>query len=469
VGITPRSGGTVEGTGRLRGIFAVFASSRWETPSTSTGSQFEASTSKEAATGTIEDVARYHFRCCECGRELEAKPFLYVCPGCSGLQRPGGVTRGVLEVVIEELPSAWPDAPVTSPGFLTSFLPVDDPGLLPTLPVGGTPLMDVPRLRQALDMPRLWLKDDSRNPSGSTKDRASLLVVAKALEWGIDTVATASTGNAATALAAVGAAAGLRTTVFVPASAPPAKLVQMLSYGAVVLPVDGSYDDAFELSLAACDRFGWLNRNTAFNPFTIEGKKTAALEVAAALAPETPDVVVVPTGDGVIIAGLAKGFADLETAGLIARRPKLVAVQPAGSAAIATALRRGDADITPVLGASSVADSLTVDAPRNAILCLQAVRSSGGTAVVVPDEAILAAIPRLARLTGVFAEPAAAASLAGLEAAIAEGSVARDDRVVLMVTGSGLKDVAAARQAVEVPEPIEATVEAAVRRLRSAS
>jgi len=309
-------------------------------------------------------------------------------------------------------------------------------------------------------MPRIWIKDDTRNPSGSTKDRASQLVVTKALEYGADTIATASTGNAATALAAVAAAAGVRAVVFVPADAPPAKLVQMMSYGAGVLPVTGSYDDAFELSLAACERFGWTNRNTAFNPFTIEGKKTAALEIAAAMAPEAPDAIVVTAGDGVITAGLAKGFADLEAAGLIARRPRLIVVQPEGTAAIATALRNGADEIEPVTGATSIADSLTVEAPRNALLCLREVRASCGAGVIVSDDAILAAIPRLARLTGVFAEPSAAASLAGFDTAIDEGLIDRDERVVLMITGSGLKDVAAARRALEMPEPIEPTMDA---------
>ncbi len=390
---------------------------------------------------------------------------LYVCPECSRKQEPGGVTRGVLEVVIDSLPTAWPEAPAGSPGFLTGFLPLDDPELLPPLPVGGTPLLAPPALRRELAAPRLWLKDDTRNPSGSTKDRASQLVVAKAVEHGLDTVATASTGNAATALAALAASAGLRAVVFVPASAPPAKLVQMASYGAVVLPVEGTYDDAFELSLAACSRFGWYNRSTAYNPFTIEGKKTAALEIAAALAPEAPDAVIVPTGDGVIAGGLAKGFADLERGGIIERRPRLIVVQPAGSAAIATALRTGAASITPVPGATSVADSLVVAAPRNAVHCLREVRAAGGAGVVVTDEAILAAIPRLARLTGVFAEPAAAAALAGLEAALAEGLLDRDERIVLMVTGTGLKDVAAARRALPPLVPVEPTLEAVERRV----
>ena len=394
---------------------------------------------------------------------------MYVCPACSQKQVPGGVTRGVLEVVIEDLPRAWPEARPGSAEFLTAFLPIGDACRIPPIPVGNTPLLSAPRLRQALGMDRLWLKDDTRNPSGSTKDRASQLVITKALEYGSSTVAAASTGNAATALAAVAAAAGLRAVVFVPADVPPAKLIQMLSYGAEVLPVDGSYDDAFELSLAACERFGWTNRNTAFNPFTIEGKKTASLEIAAAMVTEAPDAVVVTAGDGVITAGLAKGFADLEKAGLMTRRPRLIVVQPEGAAAIATALRSGAEEITAVPGASSIADSLTVEAPRNALLCLREVRASGGCGVIVSDDEILAAIPRLASLTGVFAEPAAAAALAGLEKALAEGLVDRAERVVLMVTGSGLKDVAAAESAIEKPEAIAPTMDAVEKALSARS
>ena len=204
--------------------------------------------------------------------------------------------------------------PASDREFLSAFLPINDDGAIPPLPVGDTPLLEAPRLRDELEMPNLFLKDDTRNPSGSTKDRASLLVVAKAVEYGCDTVATASTGNAASALAAVAASAGLRAIVLVPAAAPPAKLAQMQSYGAVVVPVDGNYDQAFELCTSACNEFGWYNRSTALNPFTIEGKKTAALEIAAAITPDSPDAILVPTGDGVILAGLAKGFRDLERA-----------------------------------------------------------------------------------------------------------------------------------------------------------
>ena len=238
-------------------------------------------------------------------------------------------------------PGAGPPPAGTTRARLVVFLPVASPVSLPPCRVGGTPLLPVPGLRRELGMPHLWVKDETRNPSGSTKDRASLLVVAKAIEYGVDTVATASTGNAASALAAVAAAAGVRAVVFVPASAPAAKLAQAATYGARVVPVAGSYDEAFELSIAACEKFGWYNRNTAFNPFTIEGKKTVALEIAADLKPEAPDVALVPTGDGVIISGVAKGFADLVHGGLLHRRPRLIAVQPTGSPAIARALRSG--------------------------------------------------------------------------------------------------------------------------------
>ncbi len=407
----------------------------------------------------------FRFRCCECNAAYREDEARLVCPDCSTQQQPGEVTRGVLEVELEQLPSSWPPAPAAGAEFLTAFLPLASAEHLAPLAVGDTPLLEVPGLRRELGMPRLWLKDDTRNPSGSTKDRASLLVAAKARQYGYGTIAAASTGNAATALAAVSAAAGLAAVVFVPAAAPEAKLIQMLAYGARVFPVDGSYDDAFELCLAACEELGWYNRNTALNPFTIEGKKTAALEIAHSMTPEEPDAVIVPTGDGVIISGVAKGFADLERSGLIAKRPRLIAVQPTGSASIVDALRTDAPAITPVPDAASVADSLVVQAPRNALLCLRRIRESGGGGVAVPDSRIVEAIARLARATGVFAEPAAAAALAGLDAALEQGLVDRGERVVLLVTGTGLKDVPAASRAVHRPRPIAPRLEAVVERL----
>jgi threonine synthase len=412
-------------------------------------------------------MSHFKFRCIECGAFYQESKTRLTCDACATGQQPGGVLRGVLEVVLDTLPEVWPAAPPASPECLRAFLPLPTIEFLPPIPVGGTPLLSVPRLRRALGMNNLWVKDDTRNPSGSTKDRASLLVVAKAREYGYETIATASTGNAATALAAIAAAAGVRAVVFVPATAPVAKLVQMQSYGALVMPVEGTYDQAFELCLQACREFGWYNRNTALNPFTIEGKKTVALEIAAALAPDEPDAVLVPTGDGVILSGVAKGFADLKRCGLLRRTPRLIAVQPEGSSAIVNALRSGAETITPVAGAASVADSLTVETPRNALQCLRVVRASQGAGVTVSDSSILSAIAELAQLTGVFAEPAGAAALAGLRVALEQKLVGRDERVVLLVTGTGLKDIPAASRAVKRPDPIPPNLQAVAERLRN--
>lgn len=414
-------------------------------------------------------MAKFSFQCSECEASYREDELRYVCPKCTRLQVPGRELRGILEVELEELPRTWPEGGLASPAFLEAFLPIQSGRSLPPLPVGGTPLLEARRLRAELGMPQLWLKDDTRNPSGSTKDRASQLVVAKAREYGLGTIATASTGNAASALAACCAAGGLNAVVFVPAAAPQAKLVQMLAYGARVLRVAGSYDQAFELCCAACERFGWYNRNTALNPFTVEGKKTAALEIVRQLAGEAPDVVIVPSGDGVIISGVAKGFADLVAAGLLERAPRLLAAQPAASNALVRALESGTETVEPLHGAASVADSLVVEAPRAARLALRRIRASGGGGIAVDDEAIVAAIGRLAATTGVFAEPAAAASLAGLEAALELGLVNRDERVVLLVTGSGLKDVPAAARAVTIPEPVEPDLDAVMGRLSIAN
>ena len=414
-------------------------------------------------------MTAFSLRCIECGHQYEEDRNRLVCDNCSHLQESGGPIRGVLEVGIESLPASWPTTSPSGREFLETFLPLTPGAWLPPLPVGDTPLLEVPELRLVLGLPHLYVKDDTRNPSGSTKDRASWLVVAKAREYAVDTIATASTGNAATALAAVAAASGTRAIVFVPAETPEAKLIQMLSYGAEVLPVQGNYDDAFDLCMQACSEFGWYNRNTAINPFTVEGKKTVALEIALSMVPDVPDVVIVPTGDGVIVAAVAKGFADLATAGLIERAPRLIAVQPDESAAIVHALQDGAESVTAVAGASSVADSLVVERPRNAILALQRIRESGGGGVVVDDQSILESIPFLARHTGVFAEPAAAASLAGLRGALADGLVSRDERIVLLVTGSGLKDVPAASRAIERLVSIPPDIGAVERRLSELS
>lgn len=319
----------------------------------------------------------------------------------------------------------------------------------PPLAIGGTPLYPVARLRRHLGMGDLWLKDDSRNPSASLKDRASIIAVMLAEGR---TVACASTGNAASSLATQAAAAGLPCYIFVPYYAPRAKIVQLLMCGATVFAVDGTYDDAFDLCIEACNAYGWYNRNTGYNPYLVEGKKTVGLEIAEQLDWQAPDTVLVPTGDGCIISGVYRGFEDFYRLGLIDRMPRLIAVQAEGSPAIARALE-GDG-VVRECEAHTIADGISVGLPRNGAMAVRHIRASGGFGVTVSDEAILATEKELARFTGVFAEPSGAACYAGLLRLLDEGRIAKDERVVLLVTGSGLKSVDAVAQAAGSVIPI---------------
>jgi threonine synthase len=411
-------------------------------------------------------MADHRLVCTECGREADAGTVAYLCPVCAGAGRPGEGLRGVLRVECAAPRGGrrrFPREGAAGVARYLDLLPLTDAAQLPPLPVGPTPLVAAPRLRAALGTPRLFLKNDAQLPTGSLKDRASCLVVARARELGARVVTTASTGNAATALAALAAASGLECVIFVPADAPRAKLAQMLACGARVLRVAGSYDDAFALCLEAGLHHGWYNRSTAYNPYTVEGKKTVALEIWEQLGRAVPDAVVVPVGDGAILAAVAKGFADLCAAGVTDAVPRLVAVQAEGSAAIVEAWDRGATDAARLARATTVADSLRVAAPANGRWALRALRETGGRGVRVSDDEILAAVAELAGLAGVFAEPAGAAPLAGLRRALAAGAVDGSGTIVLLVTGSGLKDVDAALRAVEMPEPIPPTLDA-VRR-----
>ena len=351
-----------------------------------------------------------------------------------------------------------------------ALLPISGESRRPPLAVGWTPLYETPRVAADLGLERVWVKDDGANPTGSLKDRASALVLARALAAGIDVVSTASTGNAAAALAGLGASLPeIDTVIFVPAAAPPAKVAQLLVYGAQVLLVDGSYDDAFELCSAVCGEQGWYSRNTGVNPFTTEGKKTVALEIAEQLGWNAPDVVVVSVGDGSIISGVHKGFSDLMRLGWIEQMPRLIGVQAEGSAVLADAfaagLAPGDIVRKP---AETIADSIASELPRDRAKALRAVRTSGGAFVKVSDAAISAAIPRLAQLSGVFAEPAAAAAFAGLEAAVQSRIIQAEESVCLLSTGTGLKDIARARESVGAGIPVAANIEAVRRALDGA-
>lgn len=339
---------------------------------------------------------------------------------------------------------------------------------------GGTPVVRLTRLGGDLGLRHAWLKDESRNPTASFKDRASAIVVARAREIGAEVVVTASTGNAGAALAGMAAAVGQKAVIFAPRSAPPAKVAQLLVFGAQVLLVDGTYDDAFDLSIEASNAFGWYCRNTGYNPFTTEGKKTAAFEIwewwlqtrgtlKNINTTSFPFTVFVSVGDGNIISGLHKGFKDLRELGWLDRMPRIIGVQAQGSAAIAHAFHARTETITPVQ-AQTLADSISVDLPRDGVRAVRAARETGGTYITVSDENILESITALGQ-AGIFAEPAGAAAYAGLTASLAQGLVRSDEPVLVLNTGSGLKDVRAAMQAVASAPIIEPRLEAVKRAL----
>ncbi len=393
------------------------------------------------------------YRCIACTTALSADFAGFVCPACGGN----------LEITY--------DYAAIEPGFgdgegmfrYESLLPCSDPGETLPMKVGGTPLHRATRLGASAGFDSLWLKDETGNPSASIKDRASAVALLRAAATGADTVAVASTGNAGSSTACLAAALGLHAVVFVPESAPPAKLTQSLAYGARVLAVRGSYDDAYDLCLRACEERGWFNRSTGFNPFTREGKKTSSFEIWEQLG-RVPDRVIVPTGDGNILSGVWKGWRDLHAAGLIDRLPKIDCAQAEGSAAICNTIlriRKGEpvtdwrtVDVASV-AASTVADSISVDQPRDGLAAVKAVIESGGEAVTVSDDEILAAIGELASTAGVFAEPAAAATWAAAKRLAGKGRVGSAETVVLLITGSGLKDIAAVP--VGKPELVETT------------
>jgi threonine synthase len=371
-----------------------------------------------------------------------------VCPSCGA--------NLLVEYDLDALRRGWSRAALERDPERTLWrylpiLPVS--GRLEGPPVGWTPLVPAPRLSRQLGLARpLLLKDDGRNPSASFKCRASSVALQRAREIGRTLVTGASTGNAASATAVLAAAPGIRTRIFVPRTAPRAKIAQLLTFGAEVLAVDGTYDQAFDLCLEATRRFGWYNRNTGFNPYTREGKKTVSFEICEQLGWEVPDLVVVPVGDGNILSGVWKGFVEFQRLGFVDRTPRLLAVQAEGSAAVVQAAA-GDGIIRPVSG-ETVADSISVSLPRDGEAAVRAIRESKGFGVTVSDAAILAAIGELARGSGVFAEPAAAASWAGLQEAVRQGLVDPAWRIVALVTGNGLKDVAAAMKTAGEPRVI---------------
>jgi len=391
-----------------------------------------------------------HLKCMICGKTYQPDEVKYVCPDHGN--------EGILDVVYDyELiarrlsPVSLAENPDPTIWRYKPLLPVEPDAEVPPLTVGGTPLYETPRLAEHLGLKHVWVKDDGREPTASFKDRASAIAIVKGREAGAEIITTASTGNAAAALSGLAASIDQPNVIFVPASAPQAKIAQLLTFGSTVMLVDGTYDDAFELCMEAADAFGWYNRNTGFNPYMSEGKKTVSYEICEQLDWNAPDVIFVSVGDGCIIGGVYKGLYDLLQLGWIDHMPRIIGVQAEGSNYMAEAWEKGEDVLTkPPIDARTVADSISAGLPRDRLKAMRAVRESNGAFVTVSDDEILVAIPELAQKTGVFAEPAGATAYAGLVKAVELGLVSPEDRIVVINTGSGLKDVASAMKAAEM-------------------
>ena len=392
-------------------------------------------------------------RCIRCGKEYEATPNVTTCD-CGGILDiiydydyiKANFTKETLKN--RQDPTMW---------RYRELLPVEESTEAPPLRVGGSPLYEEPRLAAQLGLKKLWVKDDGLNPTASLKDRASAMAVAKAREAGAEVIACSSTGNAASSLAGNAAAAGLKTYIFVPSRAPKGKVAQLMTFGATVISVQGTYEDTFELSKAAIDRWGWYNRNAAINPYLSEGKKTVALEIMEQLNWQVPDYIAISVGDGCTIAGLWKGLKDLHAIGFIDRLPRLISAQAAGCCP----LNRAIAENKPwePMEENTLADSIAVGVPRNAEKALMAIRESNGLVVNVTDEEIMAAQKLLGRTCGVFGEPAGVTGTAGVKKLCEQGAIGANDTVVSVVTGNGLKDVANAIAACGEPISIPSDME----------
>lgn len=404
------------------------------------------------------------YKCSICNSEFLPVSIIYSCPHCGGnLDVVADPERTKKKYHPEDITSRtenslWRYAPL---------LPVTDPGgeKTPLHAAGWTPIFQTDRLAARLGLQHLWVKDEGRNPTASFKDRASAIVVARAREIKAEIVVTASTGNAGAALAGMAAAIGQKAVIFAPKTAPPAKIAQLLVYGARVILVEGNYDAAFDLTIEASREFGWYCRNTGYNPFTAEGKKTGAYEIWEQLRLERwdgkfPLCIFVSVGDGNIISGLHKGFKDLQKLGWLESMPRLFGVQSELSSAIANAYDAKTETITPV-ASTTLADSISVDLPRDGVRAVRAAVETNGAYLKVTDAEIISAIADLG-VNGIFAEPAGSTALAGLKKALTMGIIGPEDPVVVINTGNGLKDIRAAMMAV----PNAAIIEPSMTALR---
>ena len=384
-------------------------------------------------------------KCVKCGKEYPATPDVTTCE-CGGILDIVYDYDYIKSRLTKEKLAARKDMTMWR---YRELLPIEEETENTPLRVGNTPLYEEPRLAEMLGLGRLYVKDDGLNPTSSLKDRASAMAVAKAKEAGKDIIACSSTGNAASSLAGNAAAAGMKTYIFVPSRAPKGKVAQLLTFGATVVSVQGNYEETFELSSKAIDRWGWYNRNAAVNPYLSEGKKTVSLEICEQLQWKAPDYIAVAVGDGCTIGGVWKGLKDLYAIGFIDKLPRLISCQAEGCCPLNRAIEE-KAPWHP-MEENTLADSIAVGVPRNPDKALQAIEESNGLVVNVSDAEIMAAQKLLGSVCGLFGEPAGVTGTAGVKKLCEMGVLGKDDTVVTMISGNGLKDVENAIKAAGSP------------------
>jgi len=400
--------------------------------------------------------------CINCGSKYSVNEIIYVCKKCGDLLE----IKYDYSLIADTLKkNEWKRVPLSVWRY-KDLLPIKNSLKIVTLGEGGTGLHHCRRLGERLGIRQLHAKNEGENPTGSFKDRGMTVGVTKALELGVKSVICASTGNTSASLAAYAARAGILCAVLIPSGKIAyGKLAQAIIYGAKVIQVRSNFDQALEIVVQLSERHGDIYLLNSINPFRIEGQKSLGFEICEQLDYKSPDRIVVPVGNAGNISAIWKGFTEFHKLGFVKTLPKMTGIQAVGAAPIAQAIKSGSTEITPVSKPETIATAIRIGAPVSWKKALNAIRDSGGTAETVTDDEILDAQKMLARLEGIFVEPASASSIAGLKKLIENGEVDKDERVVCVTTGHGLKDPDTAVRMSEKPLEVDAELEAIERAL----
>ena len=393
--------------------------------------------------------------CIACGERYDIDEIVYSCRKCGDILEIR-YDYGLLKEDLKK--SDWQSLPLSVWRY-KDFMPIRSPLNVVSLNEGGTGLYHCRRLGKALGIQNLYVKNEGENPTGSFKDRGMTVGVSKALELGIKIVACASTGNTSASLAAYAAKAGLSCIILIPSGGVAfGKLAQAIIYGAKVIQIRGNFDQALKMVVKLSEEHKEIYLLNSINPYRLEGQKTIAFEICDQLNREPPDRVVVPVGNAGNISAIWKGFTEFNKLGLVKRLPKMVGIQAEGAAPIAKAVKNGKDAIVPVEKPETVASAIRIGAPVSWKKAMRAIKDSGGTAETVADKEILEAQKLLARYEGLFVEPASASSIAGLKKMLESGEIGRDEVVVCVATGHGLKDPDIVVEMFEKPCEVDAEI-----------